>query len=77
MKAAARENRPMARRPPPTNSIAPENQASENSAGVGIGCGKPNNFERPCSKKRSATTIRTMLRTYGDQCDQAVDCCVG
>lgn len=62
-KADVRENRPMARSPPPTNSIAPENQDNEKSAGGGNGCGKPNIFDRPCSKNRSATTIRKMLRT--------------
>ena len=61
--ADARENRPISRSPPPTNSIAPENQDNENRAGGGIGCGKPNILDRPCSKKRRATTILTILRT--------------
>ena len=39
---------------------------------AGPAAGKPKNFSSPCSRKHSAATMRTMLRTWGDQFSQRV-----
>src|SRR5450755_980659 len=71
MNAVIRVKRPIARSMPPTNSSTPENPAMEKRLivpGIGEG-GKPNNFEVPCSRNRSALMLRRTLNNWGDQVD--------
>jgi hypothetical protein len=51
--------------------MAPANQYNVNVGGVGSAEGQPNNRDKPCSRNSSATTIRTMLRTWGEKLETA------
>src|SRR5436305_13754537 len=66
IRAAGRVNKPTATSEPPTSSIAPANQYSENNGGDGSGDGKPNSREVPCSRNSSAVTMRNRLNTVGE-----------
>src|ERR1700733_6515142 len=63
MKATGRVKTPPSNMTPPTISIAPW---IHNIVDIGGPLdGKPKNFCKPCSRNKSAATIRTMLSTEG------------
>src|SRR3954465_1427449 len=74
MNAAIRVNKPMVTSTPARHSITPAATSSGGSGpGIGNGAGKPKNFDSPCSRNRSPTTIRRSASNCGCQRESQVN----
>jgi hypothetical protein len=68
MNATGRVKMPGIKSAPPTKSIKPATHGSDrNATPEWSDDGKPSNFVAPCSKKRSAATMRKTLKRRGAQ----------